>query len=250
MTAVLITHNPGDRLEETLQSLKWAEALLIMDRGSTDGTLALARRYTEQVHFHPAAHLATVINAALEMVATDWVLLIQPGETVEDMLRHEIEGVMIKAPETVGGYRMKGRVRFQGDWLGAGGPQTDCGIRLFRQGRGCVADDLSAAITVPGDVRTLDRPLIQEPYRTLQDMFDEAGRRSTLQAYATLDESGHSFRNTSLLSLFAHAKWAGIRHFFLQGGLTDGRTGFAVAMARSLETFLTFAKMRMLTVKR
>ncbi len=248
ISAVVVTRNHGPLLEATLQSLGWADELVVMDRGSTDETLALARRFNAKVFFHPGRLPTEVLNGAFELATKDWIFYLEPGEQVEDMLRHAIDGALLNPPATVSAFGLPGQDFFQGEALP--GPRRDCGIRLFRKGQARAEDDLDPRIITEGEVRRLDRPLRRTPYPTLQAMFDEAGARSTTAAYRRLDAEGHGFATTSLIALYAASKWAGIRHFFLYGGLWKGRAGFAAAMARTLETFLTHAKMRSLSARR
>lgn len=248
ISVVVVIRNHAARLEATLQSLGWADELLVVDRGSTDDTLAIARRFTSKVFFHPGRLPSDVLNGAFELASQDWILYVEPGEQVQDMLRHAIDGALLNPSAALTAFRLAGQDVYRGQPLP--GPLRDCGIRLFRKGQARAEDDLDPRLITEGEVRRLDRPLRRDVYPTLQAMFDEAGTRSTVAAYRRLDADGHGPANTSLLSLYAASKWAGFRHFFLYGGLWDGQAGFAAAMARTLETFLTHAKMRGLTAGR
>lgn len=254
LTAVVITNNHADTIEATLDSVRWADEVIVLDRGSTDGTLEIAQRFTRNIQYHPAEDKARLMNDAFSLAKCDWILYLEPGEWVEEMLRHEIDGLLLNSDPAMAAYSIPRKLYFDQTCVQAGGRYPDRQIRMFRRGQG-------RALTLPqnneiiaidaGEIVKLDRAIAIRPYRTLSDLFAGINERSTVAAYARLEQHGtptgwdcHPWR-----PLMAF-KWTALKTFWLQGGFRDGFLGITFALASSLEQYLTFAKLRMLSQSR
>ena len=249
VSAVVITGNNIHTIENALSSLHWVDELIVMDTGSTDGTLSIARNFTEKVRFHPGSNPAILRRDALALATCDWILIVEPDEWVEEMLRHEIDGVLLNTASHIHGYTIPRKLKFQGQWLNPGG--QDRALRLIRRkGNWRVSDGWEPALQIDGgDIGRLDRPLGYAPYRTMDELFSDVNRRSTLAAYGYLEDNGASATDSSVWGLIFKTKMAALRHYLLGGGCTGGVLGFTMTMVRATETFLTFAKIRNLTRK-
>ena len=94
LSVVVITKNEEDRIKVCLESVKWADEIIVLDNRSDDTTLTIARKYTDKVFTVDLQDFAAWRNYALEKVSGDWVLFIDPDERVLEPLKKEIE-VMI-----------------------------------------------------------------------------------------------------------------------------------------------------------
>lgn len=247
LSAIVITENNVSTLERCLSSLHWVDQLIVVDRGSTDGSIALARSFSDNVHFHPSGNLSIVRRDALTLGVCDWLLLIEPDEWVEEMLKHEIDGVLLNTNPNMHGYSIPRQLKFQGQWLNQSEPERF--LRLVRREQWTVLDNWAADLSVKGESSNLDRPLGYAPYMTLEDYFADLNRRSTMAAYRHLDSQGASAWDGNLFNLIWQTKWRGFQALILQGGLFQGFSGLLTGMAAAFETFLTYAKIRMLTRK-
>jgi glycosyltransferase involved in cell wall biosynthesis len=251
VSAIVITYNNAATLENTLYTLHWVDELVILDRGSTDGTLNIARTFTDKVFFHPTDNLTILRRDALALGKSDWLFLIEPNEWVEEMLKHEIDGIMLNMQPNVNGFTVPRKLKFQNEWVDlisdAEPPRV---LRLVRKGRCKVSDDWHASLSVEGEVRHLDRPLGYAPYRTVEELFASVNQRSTLAAYQHLEKHGFASTPQGTWSVWWQTKLAAFKSLFLKGCITKGYLGFTMAMAYTLETFLRLAKIRMLMTRK
>lgn len=250
VSAIVITENNALTIEKALSSLHWVDELIVLDRGSTDGTLAIARAFTDHVHFHPARNKTILRRDALSLGHCDWLFLVEPDEWVEEMLRHEIDGMLLNTPANLNGYTIPRMLRFQNQWVTTPiGEEPTRQLRLVRKKHWEVKEDWAATLTVGGDVGKLDRPLGYAPYRTVEELFTDVNSRSTLAAYHHLEVHGVSPKDQGAFGLVIKTKLTAWSQFLLRGGMFKGITGQTIAMANTVGTFLKFAKVRTLTKK-
>lgn len=251
VSAIVMTHNDAATLENTLYTLHWVDELVILDRGSTDGTLNIARTFTDKVFFHPSNNPTILRRDALALGKSDWLFLIEPHEWVEEMLKHEIDGIMLNNQPNVAGYMMTRKLKFQNEWTDEiSDTESKRVLRLVRKGRWKVSDNWHATISVEGEVKNLDRPLSYAPYRTVEDLFANVNQRSTLAAYQHLEEHGFTSAPQGMLGVWWQTKMAAFKSFIFKGCISKGFLGFTMAMAYTLETFLKLAKIRMLMTRK
>jgi glycosyltransferase involved in cell wall biosynthesis len=251
VSAIVITHNDAATLEEALYSLRWVDELIVLDQGSTDGTLNIARTFTDKVFFHPSKNLTVLRRDALSLGKSDWLLLVEPDEWVEEMLKHEIDGILLNNLPNVNGFTIPRKLKFQNEWVNVISdvePQRD--LRLVRKGRWKISDDWLATLSVDGEVRPLDRPLGYAPYRTVEELFARVNQRSTLAAYKHLETQGFSNVPQSAWGIWWQSKVAMLKGLFLKGGIRAGFSGLTMSVAYALETFLRLAKIRMLLARK
>jgi glycosyltransferase involved in cell wall biosynthesis len=251
VSAIVITHNDAATLENTLYTLHWVDELIVLDRGSTDNTLNIARTFTDKVFFHPSDNLTILRRDALALGKSDWLFLIEPYEWVEEMLKHEIDGVMLNMQPNVNGFTISRKLKFQNEWVDViSDVEPPRALRLVRKGRWKVSDNWQATLSVDGDIKNLDRPLGYAPYRTVEGLFTDVNQRSTVAAYKHLEEFGCASVPQGIFGMWWKTKMAAFRSMVFKGCMSKGFLGFTMSMAYTLETFLRLAKMRMLLARK
>ncbi len=241
LSVIVIARNEESALKACLTSVEWADECIVMDGGSTDRTVELARSLGARVEvaadwpgFGPQK------NRVLALAQGDWVLSLDADERVTPELRAEIESVLkLEAGPSV--YRMPRSSRYCGQALRHGGWWPDYVPRLFRRGSARFSDDLvhERLLFDPGVLGTLKSPLQHETYVHLEEVLEKANRYSTLgaaQAFASGERS-------SLLKACGHALWAFFRTYFLRKGFLDGAAGFLLAVSNAHTTFYRYAKL-------
>lgn len=239
LSAVLITRNEAHRIERCIASIKWADEIIVVDSGSTDGTAELCRRHGAQVvvaedwpGFGPQK------NRALEHARCDWVLSIDADEWLSPELAEEIRAAMARDAPAVA-HRMPRRSRCLGRVMRHGGFWPDYVVRLFRRTQGRFSDDLiHERVVVDGPVATLTHPLEHEAFVDLEQVLEKVNRYSTLGA-GMLTERG---RKATLTQAIAHGLWTFIRCYVVRAGFLDGRAGFLLAVSNAEGTYYRYAK--------
>jgi glycosyltransferase involved in cell wall biosynthesis len=238
LSVVVITRNEEDRIRDCLASVAWADEIIVVDAGSEDKTVALAREYTDLVVIRAWDGFAAQKNFGIERATGAWVLSLDADEQVEDALRDEIRAVMA-APAACAGYRIPRRNIMWGRWIRYGRLYPDWQLRLFRRGRGrFVERAVHESASVDGPVGRLAAPLLHRSYRDVGDFLRRADRYATLAA----DEwarGGRPFRSAQLV--FAPVGRF-LSMYVVHRGFLDGWRGFLLAVLYAYYVFIRSAK--------
>ncbi|MCA9421975.1 MAG: glycosyltransferase family 2 protein [Nitrospira sp.] len=138
VSVVILTFNEEKNIKFCLDSIKnWAQEIFIVDSGSLDRTVEMAKQYTNQVCSHELINQAQQFNWALENlpIRTEWVLRLDADEFLLPELRSEISQAISNADVKINGFYIKRRVYFKGNWIKHGGYYPTWLLRLFRYGK-------------------------------------------------------------------------------------------------------------------
>lgn len=238
LSVAVIAWNEEERLRACLESVAWADEILVVDGESTDKTVALAREFTERVWVRPWPGFAAQKNFALEQATGDWILSLDADEQVTPGLRRQIERVL-EQPGPEAGFRLPRRNVFWGAWVRHGGLYPDRQLRLFRRGAGrFVEGAVHESVRVTGPVSGLDEPLLHHSYRGLQDFVQRSNRYSTLAAEEWLAQG----RRVRAADLIFRPLGRFVSMYIIHLGFLDGWRGFVLAVLYADYVFLRMAK--------
>ena len=238
LSVVVITLNEEDRIRDCLASVTWADEIVVVDAGSEDKTVALAREFTDHVVIHPWQGFAVQKNFGIDRATGDWILSLDADEQVEPALRDEILGVL-DAPAAIDGYRIARRNIMWGRWIRHGRLYPDRQLRLFRRGRGRFLERaVHESVTVDGSVGRLAAPLLHQSYRDVGDFLRRADRYSTLAA----DEWARGDRRFRPTELLTAPLGRFLSMYVLHRGFLDGWRGFLLAVLYAYYVFIRSAK--------
>jgi glycosyltransferase involved in cell wall biosynthesis len=240
VSVAVVALNEEERLRACLESVVWADELVVVDAGSSDKTVAIAREFTDRVHFRAWDGYGAQKNFAIGQCHGDWILSLDADERVSEALREEI-GATVRGGSGEAGFFLPRRNVFQGRWVRHGGLYPDWQLRLFRRGRGAFAERaVHESVRVDGPTGRLRAPLIHESYRSVADAVARLNRYSDLAA-ADLVAAG---RGGSLVDLLARPAWRFVSMYALRGGFLDGWRGLVLAGLHAHYVFLRAAKVR------
>ncbi|MBI3637076.1 MAG: glycosyltransferase family 2 protein [Candidatus Rokubacteria bacterium] len=246
LSVAVITYNEEDRLRECLDSVAWADEIVVVDSESHDKTVQIAREFTDRVIVRPWPGFAPQKNFALAEATGDWILSLDADEEVPPELRAEIPG-LIARPDACDGYTVRRRNVFLGQWIRHGGLYPDWQLRLFRRGRGRFGDrDVHESVDVAGTVGQLTNDLIHRSYRGVDDFFDRANRYSTLAA----QEVVRAGRRVRARELVLRPLGRFVSMYIARRGFLDGRKGLLLAALYAYYVFMRTAKVWEVTRKR
>src|SRR5574340_373531 len=217
LSIILITKNEAANIRACLESVAWADEIIVVDSGSTDDTVAICKELGATVHVHDWPGFGVQKNRALGYAAKDWVLSLDADERVTPELRAEIESVL----ETVrsDGYEIPRLSSFCGRFMRHSGWHPDFVLRLFRRDKGRFSDALvHESVQLQGSIARLRQPLLHYSYRDFEDVLFKLNSYSSA-ASAMLQRKG---KKGSLLQAIGHGLWAFIRTYFLRAGFLDG----------------------------
>lgn len=238
LSVCIITANEEERLRPCLESVAWADEIVVVDAESTDKTALIAREFTDHVHVRPWPGFATQKNFALDQATGNWILSVDADERVTPELRARIEAIL-RADGQADGYAVPRKNIFWGRWVRHGRLYPDRQLRLFRRGRGRFVDrEVHESVQVEGRVARLDAPLLHVSYRDLSDCLARFDRYSTLAAEDWLRRG----RRVTVLDLALRPLGRFLSMYVLHLGVLDGWRGFALAVLYAHYVFVRSVK--------
>lgn len=238
LSVIIIAKNEAENIRACLESVAWADEIIVVDSGSTDDTVAIAREFTQRVYVHDWPGFGAQKNRALGYAINDWVFSIDADERVTPELRAEMEAAMIKPQAEA--YEMPRLSSFCGRFMHHSGWYPDYVLRLFRRGKGCFSDALvHETVQVQGSVARLRQPLLHYSYRDFDDVLSKLNSYSGAAA-AMLQRRG---KRGGLAQAVLHGLWAFIRTYFLRAGFLDGREGFMLAVMNAENSYYRYIKL-------
>ena len=238
LSVVVITLNEERRIADCLAAVSWADELVVVDSGSTDATVAIARQQGARVLTRPFTTYAEQKNAALAAATCDWILSLDADERVTPELAAEMRAAIANAGDAVG-FSMLRREHMLGRWINHGSWGPEYKLRLVRRGRGAWQGDVHETLSVAGPTRRLRSPLLHETNDAVSDIVRKTDRYTTLEARAA-----HAAGvRPSLWRLALYPPTLFLYSFVVRGGWRDGMAGFILAALAAHYTFLKRAKL-------
>jgi glycosyltransferase involved in cell wall biosynthesis len=239
ISATIITFNEAARLEDALRSVSWADEVVVVDSGSTDGTIEIARRLATRVDVRDWPGYAAQKNHAASLCAHDWILSLDADERVSPGLGDALQAWRRSEPATPG-YRMARVSRYLGRWIRTTDWYPDWQLRLYDRRRGAWhAARVHESVRVDGAVGVLPGELEHHPYRDVSDHLRRIDQYTTLAAMELRDRG----RRATTASLIAQPCAAFLRNYVLRRGIADGRVGLIVSLLNSYYVLLKFVKL-------
>jgi glycosyltransferase involved in cell wall biosynthesis len=246
LSVIVITMNEEAMIRRCLESLAWADEIVVVDSGSTDGTPDICRGLGAKVHVTadwpgPGPQR----NRAIDWASGDWVLAMDADEWVTGELRREIEEAM-RAPGANVAFRIPRLSSYCGRYMRHSGWWPDYVSRLFRRGRarfggGIVHDHLVAE----GPVGRLRNPLMHDPFSDMHEVLEKLNSYSSWGAQ-TLHEHG---RSAGIATAVGHGVWAFLKTYLLRRGFLDGREGFMLSVSNAEGAYYKYVKLMLMASK-
>jgi glycosyltransferase involved in cell wall biosynthesis len=238
LCVTIIAWNEEERLRACLESVAWADEILVIDAESTDKTVQVAREFTDKIWVRPWPGFAAQKNFALDQASCEWVLSLDADERVTPELRERI-GRIVHANGPVDGYSVPRKNIFWSAWVRHGGLYPDRQLRLFRRATGRFVDSaVHESVVVQGHVEALAEPLLHHSYRGLDDFVARSNRYSALAAREIVKRGGRA----RLIDLALRPLGRFLSMYVVRGGFLDGWRGFVLAVLYANYVFLRVAK--------
>ncbi len=239
ISATIITLNEADNIREACDSVSWANEIVVVDSGSTDGTREIAEECGARVIQREWPGFAAQKQFAADAAAHDWVFSLDADERVSDELRRSIEDLLYtNEAQLADGYRIARRSLYMGRWIRGGGWYPDHQLRLYRRTRGrWEGAYIHESVKMDGGARIgrLKGDLLHYTVRGAAHHHRMIGERYAPLGARQMFEQG---RRTSALGVAVAAPAAFIRSFLLKGGFRDGLAGLAIARFAAHHAFL------------
>ncbi|MGZ8199409.1 MAG: glycosyltransferase family 2 protein [Methylosarcina sp.] len=238
LSVIIITKNEAAHIGHCLESIAWADEIIVLDSGSSDETVAICKQYTPHVYETDWPGFGVQKQRALQKAQGDWVLSIDADEVVSAELRSEIEQA-IKS-ERYSGFEIPRLSKYCGKPIRYGGWWPDYVLRLFRRQEGCFTDSaVHERIIVQGETDRLKNPLLHDAFVNVDEVLHKINSYSSLGAQV-LDQKG---ARSSLSKAVLKALWTFIRTYFIKASLLEGRQGFMLAVSNAEGAYYKYLKL-------
>jgi glycosyltransferase involved in cell wall biosynthesis len=239
LTVTVITRNEADNIDACLAGVAWADEVLVIDSGSTDGTPDRARAAGARVIVRGWPGYAAQKNFAAETATHDWILSVDADERVTPGLAQEIQRLLASNP-SASGFRVPRVTWHLGRWIRTTDWYPDYQLRLYDRRRAqWGARRVHESVQAGGEVGYTAGELQHFAYR------DISHHHATMDRYTTLaaEEMRARGRRAGIVDLVLHPPAAFLRNYILRRGILDGVPGLIVSSMNAYYVFLKFAKL-------
>lgn len=239
ISAYILAFNEAEKVADAVSSVLWADEIVVVDSGSTDGTAETAQRLgarVVQIAFHGFGDLR---NRAVAQCSHEWIFSLDSDERCTPEVRDEILAIVASTPAH-DAYLVPRHNYMMGRWIkGSGWYPNFRQPQLFRKGAMRYDDSPvheGYELSTPRTLGRLRNAIWQFPFRNLEEVISKMNRYSSLGARKLAE------RRVSMAGALGHGIWAFIKHYLFKRGYRDGWAGFVIALGNFEGTFYRYAK--------
>jgi len=245
LTVVIATKNEAINIGAAVASARFASQVLVLDSGSTDGTIEIARAAGAKVIETDWPGYGPQQNRGIDQAQSDWVFSLDADERITEPLAAEILAVIGRGEHD--GYDVPRRSLFVSRFMRHSGWWPDRTRRLVRSSKGRFTEHLiHANLRIEGSLGHLQQPMIHYSYRDLDSVLEKMNRYSAGSAL-DLFQRGH---RATLPSAILHGIWSFLRTYVIKLGILDGGEGFMVSVVNAETSYYKHLKLRELCLNR
>lgn len=239
ITAVIITKNEEHQIMDCLVSVNWVDEIIVVDTGSTDRTVELAKQCASTVCEIEFKGYGDAKNYGVGAATGEWILSLDADERISPRLRREIEELLGEERDEEG-YFISRKPFFLGKPIRHGGWYPGYVLRLFRRGKGYFSSrKVHEEVELSGRVSHLKSPILHYTDPDLSHYLGKLNFYTSLSA-DELSERSKSFR---LFRLLCNPPFMFFKMYFLKLGFLDGIHGFLLAVFSAFHVFMKYAKL-------
>ncbi|HLB52653.1 MAG TPA: glycosyltransferase family 2 protein [Chlamydiales bacterium] len=238
ISVCILAKNASATLEKCLSSLVSFSEVILLDTGSEDMTIEIAKTYPNvKIHTSPFLGFGPLRNLASSIAVNDWILALDSDEILSPSLIHEIQSLVLDADCA---YSIPRHNYFQGKWIKGAGWHPDVVVRLYNKKRTCYLRQKVHESVDTQNVRAipLSSPILHTPYRSYSDFLKKMEHYSTLFA-----EEHCGKKSSSLYKAVSHSFFAFFKSYFLKKGCLQGGAGFIISLYNAHTAFYKYLKL-------
>ena len=241
ISVYIIAFNEVEKIKQCINSVLWADEIILADSNSTDGTSELAESMGAKVIHIEFKGYGNLRNEALKHCSCDWILSIDADERCTEQVHNEIKEILIEPEHDI--YHIPRRNFFMGKWIKFSGWYPNYRQPQFFKREKMSYDDKPVH---EGFINLSSKPIghlknsiWQIPFKNTEEIIHKANKYSTL-GVAKLE--ARSIKS-SVFKAFIHGSWAFIKHYIFKLGILDGGAGFVIAFGNFEGTFYRYIKL-------
>jgi glycosyltransferase involved in cell wall biosynthesis len=242
ISAVVVTFNEEKNIKNCLDSLKWVDEIVVVDDGSTDGTLAIVKKYTSKIFHHKSVgYVEPVRNFAIGKASHPWVLLLDADETIPPSLKDKL--LQVAEEEQTSFVEIPRKNIIFSEWIKHAGWWPDYQIRFFRKDAVVWSDKIHSKPQTQGAGIQLDADdklaIHHENYQSISQFLQKLDRYTSREA----DEIAASDKRISWKDLVIKPSDEFLSRFFAREGYKDGLHGMVLSFLEAVSAHVLFAKL-------
>lgn len=246
LSVVVAAKNEENNIRACLESVKWADEIVVVDDCSTDRTVEICREYTGNIMINDSGgSFHENKNMGLEKASGEWILSLDADETVSAELKEEIILRLSSDPGAIDGFYIPRNNYFLGKHIKGCGWSPDYIIRLFRKGAAKWPLNIHDVPRIEDESRAarLENPLNHQSYRSLSQYFEKFNRYTTRLAGEEREKGVRVSAKNFLILFFVKPVFWSLRKYLFQKGFSDGFRGFFISFSSGFVIFVTYAKL-------
>lgn len=247
ISALVITYNEIGYIEKCIESISFADEIIVVDSFSTDGTFEYLQTHPRvNVFQHPFENFTAQKSFTLNQASNDWVLFVDADERVSEKLQNEVIDT-INDPNACEAYWFYRKFMFKNRHLRFSGWQTDKNHRLFRKSKVKFTDRklVHESLEVDGSSCILKEKLTHYCYKSYEDYKAKMLKYGRLKA----KEAFYKEKSFSYLAMFLRPVWKFFNHYIIRLGILDGKRGITVCYLNALGVFERYRELKRLEKK-
>lgn len=246
LSVAIITKNEEENIHQCLQSVTFAEQIVIVDSGSTDTTLRITGEFGCEVYAEEWHGFGPQKQLAINKCRNPWILVLDADERIPPDTAAVIEKITTGSNVKEAGFSFPRKNYFQGRWIKHAGWWPDRIVRLFRKDAGRMSMAVvHESVEVKGTIGDLDVAIEHYTESRLSKIIQKIDKYSTLGAETAFKEG----KRASTAGAFLRAMITFLQDYFLRLGILDGMPGLTLAVTDSVNKFFKYAKLSELTKK-
>jgi (heptosyl)LPS beta-1,4-glucosyltransferase len=240
LSVAIITKNEAKNLPDCLESIAFAEQIVVVDSGSTDDTVKIAREFGSDVFIETWRGFGPQKQFAIDQCRNAWILILDADERIPGDTAQEIIRIISDSSTMVAGFSFTRKNFFQGRWIKHAGWWPDRVVRLFQKNRGRLTQaQVHESVEVDGFIVELGYPIEHFTESSLSKVLQKIDQYSTIGA----EESYRGGRTSSIWFAAFRAKLTFFQNYILRLGFLDGPQGFTLAITDAVNKFFKYAKL-------
>jgi glycosyltransferase involved in cell wall biosynthesis len=241
ISVVIITKNEEKNITRCLESVKWADEIVIIDSQSEDKTLEIAAQYNAKIYSPLWRGYGPAKKEGVNKTSNDWIFSIDADEEVSDRLRDEIISVLSNHDNKTFGYYVPRLTNFLGRWIKHSGWYPDYVLRLFNKQYGNFNDAvIHEGVQINGPKAYLKSDLLHHCYPDLDEYF----RKFNLYTTVGAEELFKKGKKSGFINICLRPIAAFIKQYIVKLGFLDGMEGFLVCYFSAKAVMVKYAKLR------
>jgi glycosyltransferase involved in cell wall biosynthesis len=241
ISVYIIAFNEAEKIRDCINSVLWADEIILADSNSTDGTTEIAKELGAKVVHIPFQGYGSLRNQAITHCSGDWIFSLDSDERCTVEVRDEILKLIENASVDI--YQVPRKNFFMGKWIKYSGWYPNYRQpQLFKNGKMTYTSEPVHEGFISKSNREighLENYIWQYPYKDIEQLIHKANRYSSL-GVLKLQERGKS---GGVLKAFLHGLWSFFKHYILKLGFLDGGPGFVIAFGNFEGTFYRYIKL-------